>query len=213
MKNILIISFFLLAYKSFSQSTQIKQNVKIIYIQNQVKKEIVDDVVLLISDSLSQYVLSLKQLEKEMKDGVVISRPDLEFIAHYNMNSNLFTEQRKIKNDKYYISEWKRDNKWEITNETKIINGYKVIKATTDSQEYIKDHMSYRGKAIAWFAPDIPISSGPARYAGLPGLILEISYEKASTKYELKSIDFSSDTKISEIKAGTKVSKETILYQ
>ena len=27
----------------------------------------------------------------------------------------------------------------------------------------------------AWFTPEIPVSTGPAMYGGLPGLILEIS--------------------------------------
>ncbi len=53
---------------------------------------------------------------------------------------------------------------WDICYEdTLLISGYTAFKATC-----IKN-----GKALkVWFTPDIPISDGPGRYSGLPGLIL-----------------------------------------
>ncbi len=30
-------------------------------------------------------------------------------------------------------------------------------------------------EVVAWFTPEIPVSSGPSWYQGLPGLILEVS--------------------------------------
>jgi len=54
--------------------------------------------------------------------------------------------------------------KWDVTNDTKVIAGYKCNKATT----------SFRGREwIAWFTPEIPVSFGPWKLHGLPGLILE----------------------------------------
>ena len=33
-------------------------------------------------------------------------------------------------------------------------------------------------EVVAWFTPEIPISSGPAFYGGLPGLIMEVTDDK-----------------------------------
>ncbi|WP_397444703.1 GLPGLI family protein [Polaribacter sp. R77954] len=57
--------------------------------------------------------------------------------------------------------------KWNLTQETKEMNGYKVFKATRSN-----------GKVIAWYTPSIPISFGPKGEYGLPGLILELEIGK-----------------------------------
>ncbi len=55
--------------------------------------------------------------------------------------------------------------KWQILSESKEIQGYKCQKAQGE----------FRGrKYIAWFAPSIPISDGPWKFCGLPGLILAV---------------------------------------
>lgn len=53
---------------------------------------------------------------------------------------------------------------WEIEDSVKTILGYECQKAVTD----------FRGRRwVAWFAPDIPVSEGPWKLSGLPGLILD----------------------------------------
>ncbi|MDX8553443.1 GLPGLI family protein [Tenacibaculum sp. 1B UA] len=64
--------------------------------------------------------------------------------------------------------------KWNLSKETKSINGYKCYKAT---YTYIQ---KWRGrefpwKVTAWYTLEIPLQYGPIRYSGLPGLILELS--------------------------------------
>lgn len=66
---------------------------------------------------------------------------------------------------------------WRVSIEKKQILNYTCTKAAT----------SYAGrKYIAWFTPDIPISTGPYVFCGLPGLIVEIYDETNSYKFELK---------------------------
>ena len=54
---------------------------------------------------------------------------------------------------------------WQLYDETRTIMGYLCQKATT----------RFRGRDfVAWFAPEIPISNGPWKFGGLPGLILKV---------------------------------------
>lgn len=69
---------------------------------------------------------------------------------------------------------------WELQNETKVLLGHNVQKAVAKSHPLRSRETQYDyGDAIAWFATDIPISSGPDEYWGLPGLILELRFSIA----------------------------------
>jgi len=57
--------------------------------------------------------------------------------------------------------------KWQLTQESKKINGYTSYKATRTN-----------GKVIAWYTPEIPVNFGPKGEYGLPGLILELEIGK-----------------------------------
>lgn len=60
---------------------------------------------------------------------------------------------------------------WQITGETKTIDQLTVFKATCN----------FRGRNyVAWFCTDIAIQDGPWKFAGLPGLILEV-YDQTGT--------------------------------
>jgi GLPGLI family protein len=69
---------------------------------------------------------------------------------------------------------------WKLLKETKEIDGIKCFKAITNKKiiNYKKEEKTV--EIIAWYAPSIPISSGPKEYHGLPGLILEIQENKYS---------------------------------
>ncbi len=68
---------------------------------------------------------------------------------------------------------------WILTNDTKLFKGYNVQKATT-----------YFGgrKWFAWFAPEIPISDGPYKFRGLPGLILHVEDSRQYFVFEIHAI-------------------------
>ncbi|MGC4130584.1 MAG: GLPGLI family protein [Bergeyella sp.] len=68
---------------------------------------------------------------------------------------------------------------WKLENESKEILGYKCKKATT----------YFRGRNyVAWYTEKIPISNGPYKFGGLPGLILELSDVKLNFHYKLIQI-------------------------
>lgn len=69
--------------------------------------------------------------------------------------------------------------KWKLGIEKKHILTYECYKAET----------TFRGRHyIAWYAKDIPISDGPYKFAGLPGLILEVYDDKDNFHYKLLQI-------------------------
>ena len=79
---------------------------------------------------------------------------------------------------------------WSLTNESKIIDGYKVLKAT--SPLYKDDNKLVENKIVeAWYAPEIPVPYGPMGYGNLPGLILELQCDRAT--FYVKKININLD--------------------
>ncbi len=69
---------------------------------------------------------------------------------------------------------------WKIYPETKKIGNFTSQKATTE----------FRGRNYsAWFTTDIPISDGPWKFSGLPGMILEVSSDDGQYAFLYKSIE------------------------
>ncbi len=68
---------------------------------------------------------------------------------------------------------------WLLLQESEEYMGYTIQKATT----------YFGGRDwIAWFTPEIPISDGPYKFRGLPGLILKIEDSQSHYAFKLQSI-------------------------
>lgn len=68
---------------------------------------------------------------------------------------------------------------WHLLPEKKILNGYNCQKAIVD---FAGRHF------VAWYATEIPISEGPYKFYGLPGLIVQIYDTKRFYTFELRKI-------------------------
>lgn len=95
-------------------------------------------------------------------------------IYYTNIKAKEKIKSIDMSGEKFNITYVYSEYKWTITQETKIINGFKCYKATTNREIYSKT----RNKNIitnpkVWFTPEIPLSYGPFGLIGLPGLILE----------------------------------------
>ncbi len=77
---------------------------------------------------------------------------------------------------------------WKLGKESKVIGSYTCYKATAEqkviemnietsaeSEDIKQDTIQTAITVTAWYTPMIPVSQGPGKYFGLPGLIMEVS--------------------------------------
>ncbi|RYF73211.1 MAG: GLPGLI family protein [Cytophagaceae bacterium] len=104
----------------------------------------------------------------------------------------------------YLVEDSLRVPSWKIGNQVREIAGHMCINATTTDP--IKDQV-----LTAWFAQDIPVSAGPERICGLPGLILELDINNGDVIIETTSITFkpvAADIKMPKIKKPKKLDEK-----
>lgn len=81
--------------------------------------------------------------------------------------------------DKVYLTTYHCKPEWKILQEKNKLFNYNVQKAETD----------FGGrKWIAWFTNEVPISDGPYKFYGLPGLILKIADSEENFIFEIKGL-------------------------
>jgi len=85
-----------------------------------------------------------------------------------NIPEKIYLDKRQVMDKDYLITDSLPKYDWKITNESKQIGNYMVIKATA------KDPYDSKNTIEAWFTPELPISNGPKKYWGLPGFIMEV---------------------------------------
>ncbi|WP_159447663.1 GLPGLI family protein [Soonwooa buanensis] len=101
------------------------------------------------------------------------SQTGQSLIRKRDANVNLNFEQIRMM-PFYYVFESNDVINWKIQKDTKTLANYKLQRATTN----------FGGrKWNAWFTTDIPISEGPYKFRGLPGLILFVEDEKQNFVY------------------------------
>ena len=100
----------------------------------------------------------------------------------------------------------------------KIKSIFNVARSVAMQSDFYKFHLGcvaiYKGKVIAWFTTDIPIPTGPQRYYGLPGLIVELYYERTREGYSLKKVEQVSkeDYTFVPLTDENPISKEDMIY-
>ena len=135
--------------------------------------------------SMNSYKRDSIMAEMAKGSNTSVSNIDLSNIPKTNFTYRIIKDPLKgqvlfydriIRND--FVYEESPAFKWQITEEKKNIGNLKCQAAV----------VSYAGRQYkAWFTNDIPISDGPYKFYGLPGLIVEIEDSKNHYKFELLS--------------------------
>jgi len=194
MKLIYIFTFFSVAL--YGQNDSKGNLVKITYEHfSTALSEDINLVYLYANDTISQFVNLRKEQVIEPVPNMKMTQPFFKYINNFNFITGLVEENRILKDSTRLYAKWKNEMEWEITDEEKTIGGYTVRKAFLELDPFETGGEQYDfGKVIAWFTTEIPIPSGPGRYYGLPGLVIELGYENAYEKYKLKKIEFQNNT-------------------
>jgi GLPGLI family protein len=96
---------------------------------------------------------------------------------NYLADSIMFTSYL---NKKYLKVKESNKIDWKIeANRDTVISGYKCLEASTEK---------WGRKYIAWFTLEIPVSYGPYKFCGLPGLIISISDTKKQHCFTINAI-------------------------
>ena len=91
-----------------------------------------------------------------------------------NCPKNQLTQIDRLAGDYFYYEEDGPVFEWELMEDTATVCGYLCQKART----------IFRGRTYhAWYTPEIPISSGPWKFEGLPGLILRVDDSQSMFRF------------------------------
>lgn len=145
-----------------------------------------EDMILFLSDDVSTY----SSKSKLIGNSVVVrgntahtskeSLTDFPYIIIKNHKKDYLAYTLQIVEDYFRYEQNLNLFDWKLYNETKVVNGYNVQKAT----------VNYSGRDyIAWFTHEIPISDGPFKFNGLPGLIIELSDSQNHYHFILKGFE------------------------
>lgn len=210
MKKLLIILLFLINVQyNFSQENKIFATYE--FTNAITGKPFFIKANLFIKDNLSLYTINPKNIETEKSKSAIYDEAENKIIKNvFQPNEDdffLITDKKKdsikhtsnIGENKYRISEKIYPFIWETINETKKIGKFNCKKAV----------VFFRGRNyIAWYSQEIPVSFGPWKFSGLPGLIVEIYDQDRKFSWSLKSIKYPFKEKVNISLPHNKLYKE-----
>ena len=141
-------------------------------------------------------------IDEESEGGAVkimISQP--ENIIYRDLKNKRTIKQTEFMTRVFLIESDYSNDVWKLTGNQKMILEFPCQEAIKNVDE---------SEVIVWFTPAIPVSSGPAEYANLPGLVLEMHTDNGDRTIIATSIDLKKITsdKIQKPKKGKKVSSD-----
>lgn len=100
-------------------------------------------------------------------------------IVYKNYPKGKMTIFDRIDDTEYTYPDNLNSQDWKLTADTLTVLGYPCIRAVCD----------WRGREYeAWFTPEIPVSEGPLKFGGLPGLIMKLQDADHEWSYELEGV-------------------------
>ena len=197
------------------------------YMNDMIKRNTEKDYVLEFNSMESTY----KQIEKLEVEG-----QGYNWMANYlgenigkiykNAQDKISINETEMMGKFFLVTENLENAKWKMSGESKKIGQYTCYKATytkqveekvfsfgswnqTNGTNQPKKPKKMRDvEVVAWFTPEIPVSSGPSWYQGLPGLILEINDNDTTILCTKIVMNPKEKTKIKRPKKGKVISSQ-----
>ena len=197
------------------------------YMNDMIKRNTEKDYVLEFNSMESTY----KQIEKLEAEG-----QGYNWMANYlgenigkiykNAQDKISINETEMMGKFFLVTENLENAKWKMSGESKKIGQYTCYKATYNKQveEKVFSFGSWNQtngtnqpkkpkkmrdvEVVAWFTPEIPVSSGPSWYQGLPGLILEVSDDKTTILCTKIVLNPKEKTKIKRPKKGKVITNQ-----
>lgn len=233
MKNVFFI-FFILSFSSYSQITRVIYKKAKYKVEREIKveKNVIENIAIservneikknIEKEFTREFELLYNNNESQFKKIEIIDIGEVNEPFKLQIDNKIYYKNIETK-EKFYFDDSSFDGKyivelpydqykWNITNESKTINGYLCYKATT-TYEDIYNPITKRTLTFTptvWFTPSIPSSFGPRGLDGLPGLVLEASINNKMYFYASK-IEFDvKDAKIEKITEGKKITLKDV---
>jgi GLPGLI family protein len=124
------------------------------------------------------------------------SASELEGELYKNSRTKQYLKAEEFANKNYIITDALKNFNWDLKQESKTIGGYTCYKAISIIKVTKKELQEYEAEKVkknknktsffnlekprdeiitVWYNPEIPVSHGPNKYWGLPGLIMEVN--------------------------------------
>jgi GLPGLI family protein len=130
------------------------------------------------NDSLDKISVNMANSLSEVSKNIYINLNTNTLINEINADGFLVKKNEFVVKDSISMN-------WEVKNESKLIGEYMCHKATT-TKKVQKTDREVIETITAWFCPALPYAFGPSKYAGLPGLILEL--QEKNIVFVIKSL-------------------------
>ena len=99
--------------------------------------------------------------------------------VYKNLPKGKMTVLDRIDKTEYSYTDDLNSQEWKLETDTMTIMGYLCYKAVCQ----------WRGRDYeAWYTPDIPVSEGPMKFGGLPGLIMKLGDSLQEWVYEIDGL-------------------------
>ena len=198
--NIIIRTLFLLSFGSAILSAQDFQGIATYKTKDKIEIELdstqtggmQDEIMAMLQKQFEKtYVLTFDQQQSVYKEDEALAPPSLgsemiimssygSDILYKNIKDERFIKQSDFLGKIFLIQDVIEKIDWKLHADTKNIGNYTCFKATTEKlvTDPFADEPTEESRIItAWYTPQIPVSNGPGAFQGLPGLILELSYD------------------------------------
>jgi GLPGLI family protein len=174
--------------------------------QEMMPKENRTETILYFNDEASRYENLVQStdatMEEESEGGgirIMISQP--ENVVYRDLKDKKIINQQEFMTRVFLIESDFQSNEWKLSGNQKMILDYPCQEATKmDGEDTIR----------VWFTPVIPVSTGPADFGNLPGLVLAVDINNSDRNITAKSIDLEEIdlSKLQKPTKGKKVSDE-----